>query len=105
MTNYAPSDARMTLLFQKRRVNGPQQNGMLFENGNVYILDLLPYYRIEFDSDMAGEHISFFEPFSDREGSTSAADTDLPNPYSYPIKAIEIVDSQPSDVFKFGIGV
>ena len=105
MTNYRPSDARITLLFQKRRVNGPQQNGITLGDGKVYVLELLPYYRIKFDVDVAGEPLSYLEPFSEREGSISAGDTDLPLPYTYPIEAIEIVDAQPSEVFKFNTGV
>lgn len=107
MTNYAPADARMTLLFQKRKVVGPApQRGMVLNDSNgCYVLDLLPYYRIEFDTDIPGETVCYLEPFSEREGTTSAGDTDLPFPYAYPIKAIEIVDGQPSDVFRFYTGV
>ncbi len=105
--NYDPATARVTWLFQKRTVPGPTpQHGMNLGGNKAHVLDILPYYRIEFDTDLPGEPTVFYEPFSEREGTTSGADTNLPSPYAYPIKGIEILESQPNiDVFGFNLGV
>jgi hypothetical protein len=106
--NYDPAAARVTWLFQRRRVSGTApKHGMALTGGYaVFVLDPLPYYRVEFDTDLPGEGVVYYEPFSEREGSTNSSDSSLPVPYTYPIRAIEIVDSQPNiDLFAMNVNL
>ena len=82
MANYAPADARATLLFSRRRTPA----GDLF--------DQLKFMRITFDADVPGEAESYWQPIS----AVSAYTDSLGNPFNgIPISNFEILDGSPKD--------
>lgn len=100
MANYDPADARMYLQAVRRQVkNRDNQAGFTESDGNAYVLDFLDYYRVVFNTDVAGEQPSFFEAFSDRFSTVNPAtgDTDINLHFPYPCAGIEIVSGGVGD--------